>query len=350
MGAPFFQKTTAWTARGQGAKRCFRRGERERVKNAGNESGSQRRGWRTLAWNGVEIPTPYDWEPVRLEKYYLLARGQDSLALECKWQQGKSVSQRTALKRLTKALKGVDLEMDTKGQPPAVRQAFKELKGRGFDVKAFNWKRGDEHTVGALLRCGVCGRTTLLQCVGMREKDEDAALAADLLAGFADHREDGGAAFDLFGIRAVAPAGFTLKNFSFKPGQYRLEFEGDKSRKAAGLVLERVGPASVLFAGVGFAEWATERFAHMGGGGELEHGAWQGGDAILWRPRETGALGTLWRRLSRRRLAHVRAWLPAKANMVLCVALVGGGRRARDVFEEVCASYALAQESQASAP
>lgn len=300
--------------------------------------------WRTLAWNGVRLAVPPDFEPTQLEKLYLRVSGGNGLQFECKWQQGKSVSRRKALKRLRKALKGVEAQMDGAGLPPSMAAAFRQLKGRGFAVEPFSWKRDTLTAAGALLQCGICGRSSLVQCVGI-EEDPDAAAA--MLAGFTDHEDHGGVHYALFGIAATVPRGFTLKHFSFKPGQYRLELEGDRSRRRAGLVLERVGPANVLFGGAGFAQWAKERFAPLAGKGVLEHGSWQGGPAVLWQPRRVGLKAMASRLLASRRLAHVRAWQPEGTNAVLCVALSGGGKTAPTVFEEVCTSYVLAQESQA---
>lgn len=300
--------------------------------------------WRTLAWNGVRFAVPPDVEPAEMEKFYLRAADGNGLQLECKWQQGKSVSRSKALKRLGKALKGVEAQMGSAGLPPDIAAAFKKLESRGFTVQPFSWKRENLTAAGALLRCGVCGRSSLLQCVGI-EKDQEAAAA--MLAGFADHEDHGGVHYALFGIAATVPRGFTLKHFSFKPGQYRLELEGDRSRRRAGLVLERVGPANVLFGGVGFAQWAQERFAPLAGKGVLEHGSWQKGPAVLWQPQRHGLRAMASRLLASRRLAHVRAWQPQGSNAVLCVALSGGGKTASTVFEEVCSSYVLAQESQA---
>jgi len=299
-------------------------------------------GWQTLAWNGVRLPLPAGWEPAQLERLYLRAGDGEGSAMEVKWQHGKSISRKKALKRLARALKGVDARMGPEGLPRPLARACKDLERRGFAVSPFSWSNENTTAAGALMQCGVCGRSSLVQFVGTQAPPEE---AGDVLAGFADHEDDGGARFELFGIRARAPSGFTLKRFSFKPGQYRMEFEGDRSRRRAGLVLERVGPASVLLAGEPFATWAAQRFATKAGDGSMEHESWQRGPAVRWQPARRGVKALLHRLVGSRKLAHVRAWQPAGSNAVLCVALSGGGRLAHDIFEEVCSSYVLAQET-----
>lgn len=292
-----------------------------------------------LAWNGIRLLAPRQWEFTRLDRYYARAAGDDeAMAFECKWQQGKGIGTKKALVRLSRAFKGRDLTMGDKALPHAVRRAFQELAARGFGVHPFSWRSEGALVAGALLECGVCGRSSLVQCVSV---DTNPQLAAGLIASFRDHLDDGGAQFALFGIQANIPSGFTLGRFSFKPGQYRLEFTGDKTRKRAGLVLERVGPADVLYGGKGFTRWAAERFAQAGADRAPREGTWRNGPSLEWKPEKTGAWDHVAHLLSRRRVAQVRVWQPGVANMVLCVALSGGGEEAGVLFEEVCAGYVL---------
>lgn len=294
---------------------------------------------RPLAWNGVWLQTPADWEPVTLEKHYLRAAGSGRLAVECKWQEGRSVSNKKALSRLRKAVGDADLQLDAARMPQALQPAFAALAEKGLDVTPFSWRLDATQGVGALLFCPQCRRSTLLQCSG---SEVDHELCARILGSFCDHAPDGGKEYRLFGIAAKVPSGFTLRHFSFKPGQYRLEFAGGKERKRVGIVLERVGPANVLFETGDFYAWAVQRFAVTGAKDKPEASAWQGGAAVDWNPRLEGVQRLLAAISRRHRPPYIRAWQPEGANTVLCVLMTGGSKGARELFEEVCTHYVLA--------
>ncbi len=296
---------------------------------------------RPLAWNGARILAPRDWEPHRLERCYLRASDGRGLALECKWQEGRSVTAKTALKRLGQALKGATLRTAEGELPPELRKACRRLEERAFSAHPFAWELPEQRGWGAWLQCGVCGRGTLLQCVDASRGPEALPLAAHLLESFTDHAPDLGREFALFGIRTVIPAGFTLAGFSFTPGSYRLAFRGSgRGGRPSGatLVLERLGPATVLLQGRAFHAWAAERFAQAGGKGTPEPGTWQGGPALLWQPPPTGG-GLLGFLRARRLHSRVRAWLPEGHNAVLCAALTDKGAHGAQRFEEVCRDY-----------
>ncbi len=309
-----------------------------------------------LHWNGVEITVPVDWEPIRLGRSALRVAGPDrdrGAILDCTWERGgahRAVSADTVARRLKRGLKELSPRFGLEPLPgylaEHLAQACTALEVSGLDVRPFTW--GDPRRdggVGAALFCPRCKTSVLLRLM------RPAALGRDvgaMLSAFREHAEDGRTGFRLFGIRARVPVVFELRRFSFQPGHYRLDFFGNKQAKGLSLVLERLSPASVLLKGVGFNDWARQRFTEVVSEEASHEGMWQGGPSLEWRrsPRRSW----LWRTVpwSRRadRPGKVRIWLPDGVNTVLCAAM--GGARAADesaerLFEEVCEEYAPVQ-------
>lgn len=305
--------------------------------------------WIPLHWNGVEVSVPADWEPVRLGRSALRVAGPDpdrGAILDCTWQRGRirrAVSADTAAKRLKRALKELSPRFGLEHLPEHLAEACAVLEDSGLDVRPFAWgEPRRDGGVGAALYCSQCMTSVLLRLMRPTALGREAGA---VLASFREHAEDGRTGFRLFGIRARIPGVFELRRFAFQSGHYRLEFFGNKPAKGLSLVLERLGPASVLLRGGAFNDWARQRFTEVVSEELSEEGVWQGGPSLEWG--RSPQRSWLWRAVpwSRRadRPGRVRVWLPEGANTVLCVAM--GGARAADehavrMFEEVCEEYA----------
>ncbi len=158
-----------------------------------------------------------------------------------------------------------------------------------------------------------------------------------MLAGFADHREDGRRLWAVFDIRAELPQELRLVRHRFEVGRFRVELAGRGRR----LTLMRWAPAAALLAPGGLAAFAQAQ----AGPGPMEFRPLDtaGHPGVEGRaPAPAGAFARARVALGLTPDRRVRIWHAAARNRILGVVLAGRRPIAAEEMDVVCANYGLA--------
>ena len=169
---------------------------------------------RELAWNGIRLMIPPDWQPTVLRRDYLLLEARYQPALAVRWQEaGRGFDAGQILKKLHRSLArgGGGLS------PWTVPDRWQDHLDR-FDWHGFRWQGGGQAGTGLLLHCRRCARVTILQFHG------EAVEAEMILDSFQDHPGDAGQLVTVFDIRALLPSRARLEGQEFLAGQFRISY------------------------------------------------------------------------------------------------------------------------------
>ncbi|WP_319582324.1 hypothetical protein [uncultured Pseudodesulfovibrio sp.] len=306
-----------------------------------------------IAWNGIGLAAPSDWEPSAIERDGLLLADGLGPVCELKWNRVQGTfSFDKHLKKLTKGNKGaVVREAEAAEIPGAWARAEDRLAESGLRAKSFLWQADGSRGLGAALHHPGTGLACLVQFFIRREGDEP--VAAEVLASLRDYTGGKTVPWAIFGLAARVPVDFALETFSFQPGHYRVAWWRPASGKSGGrapagkgpgthLDFERFAPASVLLKGTTLEAWCRDRLTHAppqsvpveNGPGRID---WQG-----------AAKSSLLRKALRREVRTIgRAWTPEAGNAVLAVVAEGTVALAECTFNDICGSFTLVPEETA---
>lgn len=297
-------------------------------------------------WNCVGLTTPDTWEPASLERDGFLLESRGRPVCEMKWRTVKGgFSFEKHLKKLAKGHKGVDMKSVPLHETPLEwRQGVARLTDSGLRLESFLWRLGDLKGIGAILHNPASGLAALIQFF-MEGGSND--TAAEVLATFRDYSSGKTVPWAMFGLKARVPGEFVLDTFSFKPGHYQVKYWRPRAAAARDrlppgkgpgthLVFERFAPASVLLKGTTLEEWAR---AGLEDGVPDALPVEGSSDAIGWHGIDKPSL--LRALLRRQRHSMGRVWMSATGNAILVVRTSGAVPLDRDVFKEVCESYAV---------
>uniref|UniRef100_B8DRF0 Uncharacterized protein n=1 Tax=Nitratidesulfovibrio vulgaris (strain DSM 19637 / Miyazaki F) TaxID=883 RepID=B8DRF0_NITV9 len=342
---------------------------------------------RHIAWNGLSLTVPPDWQPHDVEHHFLSLARHGRTTLECAWQPDPAEfsipRRRAALERQNRRLPG--FTADPRRVPARWAQVLAALRPR-LTYVPFAWHGG----CGALChdgaaRCNVEVRfpagpsaapqvhdapgtadipdsphatdTSGSRGVGQThghgavpaitrlhapQPDEAALLeAASVLTTLRLHPRHEAMPFRLHDLELSAPAGFTLRDFTFRPGLCALHFR----RGADTLSVERLSPANVVLQGLPLRHWAARRTGldtrevharapHCQPPRARESAFWQ-------RTARRSLLGTLpvLRGLSRGTIHEQgAAWLVGDENKLVTVCLCSTAGPTPDTLAALCAS------------
>ncbi len=278
-----------------------------------------------VAWNGLRLPVPTDWRPVRLGLGHLFFEDDDGPAFELKWRAGAG---RGGMEAALKAL-APKVRTEAGGElPRSWRDALAD-----FECRPLSWSRDGRTGLGAALFCPECGLAAVFQAYGGPGGPNPAgqAAVAAALAGMR-HYDPGPPAFALYGLRFEAPPGFALAGFGFAPGRFSLDFAAPGRR----LDVVRLAPADVLLAGASLADAAARTFG-LQDGVVREEGDLAGCPAVwLARRQGTGLADVLARRLGRSGTLAVLRHDPG-VNKLLGAALTAASPVDRDWLAQAAA-------------
>ena len=212
--------------------------------------------WREVAWNGVRLEVPANWEIGEIGRQHLFLETIDGPKLEIKWGPVKGrFSPRAQLKRLA-ASQGRKLRKDL--HEVALPTAWAQVLSR-FESVGFLWRSGTG-TIGGrgiVLYCPACRQATLLQFY-RAPFDRPIPYATRLLASFVDHTNRPLSTWAVFDVHMKIPAEYVLKAFRFETGFYELAF----SSRASKLTLQRWSPADVLLGHDGLSGFERKYLAY----------------------------------------------------------------------------------------
>lgn len=282
-----------------------------------------------IAWNGLALSVPAEWQPARIGARDLLLESGRGPALEIKWGRVRGrFSHRRHLARLGRGMrKTAAVKAWPLPEPWAAALA-------GYDAAGFRWTAEGGSAEGAVLYCPACRTATLIQFFSGRA----GGAAAEVLASLRDHRPDGRREFALFDIRALVPERLALRSQRFEAGRFRLDFE----MRGLRLSLLRWAPAEVLLRGRSLEAFAREQ----PGCGGLAYRPVDAGrrEAIEGREGEGAAPGPAGRLrvwLGTQRVRRARFWQSLAANRILGVLAEGPRQMDALEWEELCGEYGI---------
>ena len=294
--------------------------------------------WQTVAWNGISMRVPSQWEVSSLTKSYLQLDDGIGPVLELKWQQVKGVfSHQNHLKKLARHSRSVpELNFQQTSLPEEWRQAL-----RHFDTQYFEWQGGEVNGRGVVLYCPASKQASLLQFY-QQQGFKGSEVQLGVLDSFRDQCGQDMVRWSLFGLSALMPKSFELIRYRFEPGRYQLEFKGHQER----LELNRWGPADLLMKKSDLRHWFEKRCKELDwcrSAGILESN-YDGRPALYGKSRGSNSLPVrLWARISRK-LPQVwlRIWHLSSRNQILGVAARGLKPLDEYLLEEICRNYDMA--------
>ncbi len=294
--------------------------------------------WQTVAWNGISMRVPSQWEVSSLTKSYLQLDDGIGPVLELKWQQVRGVfSHQDHLKKLARHSRSVpELNFQQTSLPEEWHQAL-----RHFETQYFEWQSGEVDGKGVVLYCPASKQASLLQFYQQRGlKGSEVQLG--VLDSFRDQCEQDMVRWSLFGLNALMPKSFELIRYRFEPGRYQLEF---KDRQEC-VELNRWGPADLLLRKSDLRHWFEEKCKELDWcrSAGIRERNYHGRPALYGKSRGSNSLTVrLWARISRK-LPHVwfRIWHLSSRNQILGVAARGLKSLDEYLLEEICRNYDMA--------
>lgn len=282
----------------------------------------------SIAWNGISIRAPLEWEPSILERDFMRLEQDGRSVAELKWRRVRGrFSVRRHIRRLDRKSGGAQIREFSPG--PDWEAAAEALRGSGFAVTLLEW----DGAAGAVLHSPATGLAVLAQF-------PQTAEGASVLASLRCHWGGTTMPWRLYGVQARIPTDFLLDTFRFQPGRYCLEFRRPRRRVATevkpgdfrrgpgtSLVLERYAPADVMLAKQDFSSWIEINYRKVIVGEEQ-----QNSDMIDWIGRQ--------KRFLRPALRHCgRVWRDRAANAVFAVRAQGELELAPAAFNRICNDY-----------
>ncbi len=293
--------------------------------------------WKVLAWNGVSLRVPPQWEVNLLDSTYLQLDDGMGPVMEIKWRQLRgSFSHQAHLKKLAKLSAAESkLNFQQTPLPEKWRQALSN-----FEAQFFKWRGLKIGGEGAVIYCTSCQKATLVQFYHKSGRD-DPSVPVGVLNSLRDHSEDGRVEWAVFGLRALIPERFDLLRHRFRPGHYLLVFRDGQER----VYLSRWGPAGVLLEDGGLQSWFEKecqdfRWCSTLGLRQVDHGENPTLQAQSQRSDKFAA--RLWARVTGK-LPHfwVRIWHLRLHNQIMGVGARGLRPLGEPWLEEICRNYAM---------
>ncbi len=247
------------------------------------------------------------------------------------------------LQRLKRKLKAqAELEPGLGPWNQAGKAALKKLNNKGLSAAGFCWqdKNNPAQGPGAVVFSHQSQRAALF-FFHAPKGDNQSADWSDVLASYHDQSGLDWQDWAVFDFKAKLPGAFGLKRHSLRPGHYQLLFE----RSRAWLVLETLGPASVILQDADIASWA--RSFYRGGKDkprlnfDPREFKFRGGPACEWDQKTWGLFGPglpdwLPARIGQR---LTRIWWPQNGHKLLVVRAGGAAPLDLEQFETVCEQY-----------
>jgi hypothetical protein len=282
----------------------------------------------SAAWNGIELAVPQTWEVSQLGKRHLVFENRAQAVMEIKWQPVRGrFSARYHLKQLAGRQAG-SLKKAIQ-ECPLPQSWISALQG--YESMGFRWQTAKTNGQGAILYCPQCRTAAIIQFFNSTGQGAT-ALGDDIMGSYRDHRDDSHILWALFGIRALLPQAFSLRDYTFQPGLYRLAFEDGRTV----LQLFRWAPADTLLADQSLEDFATAVLSE-----KHEAPVWTTDkihEALEWESiRKTPKLLRPMKAASP--CIQVRLWHVASRNQILAVRISGKGPLDRHLIDTICKSY-----------
>ena len=192
--------------------------------------------WQDIAWGGVSLQLPADWQPSIIHKSYLFFEHEGNPAFAIRWEKIRgSFSAEKILHRMRKSFKHGSAALEQWDRQDELQEKYNK-----FSITAYTWHDDGGKGKGLLLYCSDCSRATLIQ---LYEKDSrEKGIVDHILATYCDHPSGPEQEWSMFDIRALMPVDAELQSHEFLAGRYTLSFLLNSST----LTLYRFKPSAAI--------------------------------------------------------------------------------------------------------
>jgi len=302
---------------------------------------ANRSGWKELAWNGIRLAVPPDWEPARIEAHRLLLESESGPAMEVKW---GPVRGGFSHQRHWRRLRRLGAAAGAAARRCPLPAAWEPALDR-YDAMGFCWAGGGAAATGALFVCPRRRTAGLIQFFHAPGAPADPGRTAAVLDRLHLPEANEGTRWAVFDICAELPEEFRLIRHRFEPGRFTLAFAAHRCR----VELARWAPAAVLLNNRGLegfarsaAEWGAVRFAAVAG---ADPAVVEGQSAA-----PAGLIERLAAHAGRRTVCRARLWHVAARNRILGIRMQDRGRIDDALWEKVVKAYGLVAVPTPAAP
>lgn len=192
--------------------------------------------WREIAWDGISLQLPRNWQPTVIHKSYLFFEQDGQPAFAIKWERVRGrFSAERILGRLYKSLQPSESTLS----PWDPQTELPELS-LPYSITGFKCRQGPTNSLGILLYCPDCNRATMFQLYMSNSKSRE--TLHHILHSFVDHHQLPEQTWSVYDIRAQLPVQAELKSHEFLVGRYTLSFV----LNTASIDLYRYKPAAAL--------------------------------------------------------------------------------------------------------
>ena len=284
--------------------------------------------WQLLAWQGIVLHIPSDWNPGTLEgdvrNGYLRIEDDETVRLEAKWQRcraGESLS-----RALDRHLKTLGAEAAGKTAEVRVKRNTGLVHLERAECESYEC-HGTVHETGLAVIGRDCRRIVLVRVFAA-----PGAITRGVLRSFRDCGAAETFDWSVYGLRFAVPASYALRSDELSAGRLELVFRGG-GRLARAL---RVSFAEQLLRRQSLREWFKQNLEqhYRLGHATVTEAAWKGCDAIEAAPRRRGGLSAA----LAGRSVHCRAWHEPRANAIY-VAYWRGPPKAEGEFDAFADSF-----------
>ncbi len=212
---------------------------------------------KKIAWNRISFLVPPDWEVDSLDDTHLMMGKHSTAELEIKWAEGPGQFTLDAFlkKFIVRAQKQLDIIIHERPTPEGFSHPTTV-----FEFFFFDWEGHGEKGSGTFIFCNHCKRLTLIRFF----KPFDGIhmdQSQQILQSFTDHPNKSQVSWAMFGMEFTAPASFDLKEYSFKPGAFRVDLKDRKKH----LCFYSWGPATFLLSKMDLSAFARQRVPLISG-------------------------------------------------------------------------------------
>jgi len=284
--------------------------------------------WQMLAWQGILLHVPSDWNPGTLEgdvrKGFLRIEDDETVCLEAKWQRCRAGE---SLRR------AVDRHLKMLGAEAADNTAEVRVRRNTGLVHLERAECESYECHGAVRETGLavigrdCRRIVLVRVLAA-----PGATTRRVLRSFRDCAAADTFDWSVYGLRFRMPASYTLHSEELSAGRLQLVLRGG-GRLARAL---RVSFAEQILRRQSLREWFKQNLEqhYRRGHATPTETTWKGSDAVEAAPRRRGGLSAA----LAGRSVYCRAWHDTRANAIY-VAYWRGPPKAEGEFDAFADSF-----------
>lgn len=298
--------------------------------------------WQTLAWNGITVSTPADWDIASIGRQYLLLANPEGPCLEIKWGAVRGrFSHRAQRRRIAAGGRS--------GKPISVKETELPEQWRtalsGFHTSGFVWEDQTATGHGLILHCSKCRQATLIQFLLSKKAGSSTGVSHDiqrrLLQSFRDHSDSPMQLLSIYDIRGRLPRDFKLQRYRFSPGNFTITL----ARPSATVTLYRWGLASLSLQHKTLRQFGEEHISMTRTATRKREDAL--GSRMHWRHSVNSWMARLTCRLNRSfPVQGVTLWHLPEEDRILGVQAAGKTSAIHDLENTIVENYGIVSSPQ----